>query len=159
MKKLIPSLFALLLIASGAPAGEEHGHGKIIPGPKGGRIIEVEGGHAEFFVQPDRKVSVTFHGEDMKPAAPAGQTVTVIAEAPAGKAKLEFEKTVDAFVSKDVLPEGDGYRIVLQIRNTPDTKPQNFRIDYHAELCGGCNRPEYACTCDHGTGSHGGHAH
>lgn len=154
MKKLIHSTVALFLIASTAFAEEGHDHNKVIPGPKGGKVVEVEGGHAEFFVQPDKKVSVTFYGEDMKPVPPAEQTVTVIAEAPAGKTKLEFDKTADSLISKEVLPEGDGYRIVLQIRNTADAKPQNFRIEYHTEVCGKCNRAEYACVC---TGD--GHGH
>ncbi|MDX2081256.1 MAG: hypothetical protein SFU53_10770 [Terrimicrobiaceae bacterium] len=154
MNKLTKSIIALFLIASTAFAQDGHDHDKVIPGPKGGKIVEVEGGHAEFFVQPDKKVSVTFYGEDMKPLPPAEQVVTLIAEAPAGKANLKFDKDADAFVSTDVLPEGDGYRVVLQIRNTPDAKPQNFRIEYHTEVCGKCNRAEYACIC---TGD--GHGH
>lgn len=157
MKKHIHSLIAIILAASAALAQDTHDHGKTIAGPKGGRIVEVEGGHAEFLVQPDRKISVIFYGEDMTPAAPAGQTVTVIAEAPAGREKLAFGKTAEAFISETSLPEGDGYRIVLQIRRTSDAKPQNFRIDYHSGICGECNRAEYACTCEHG-GEHG-HAH
>lgn len=154
MQKLITSTIALILIGSTAFAGDGHDHEKVIPGPKGGKVVEVEGGHAEFFVQPDKKASVTFFGEDMKPLLPAGQSVTLIAEAPSGKAKLEFEATPEGFVSKDVLPEGDGYRIVLQIRSTADAKPQNFRIEYHTEVCGKCNRAEYACTC-----AEDGHGH
>lgn len=153
MKTLLPSTLALLLTAAAAFA--EEGHDKVIPGPKGGKIVEVEGGHAEFFIQPDKKISVTFFGGDMKPLPPAEQALAAIAEAPAGKEKLEFEKTGDAFVSKTALPEGEGYRVVLQVRATADAKPQNFRIDYHAEICGGCNRAEYACVCS----SEGGKAH
>ncbi len=154
MHKLITSTVALFLITSAVFGEDGHDHDKVISGPKGGKIVEVEGGHAEFFVQPDKKVSVTFYGEAMNPIPPAGQAVTLIAEAPAGKAKLELEATADAFVTKEPLPEGDGYRIVLQIRSSADAKPQNFRIDYDTEVCGKCNRAEYACTC---TGD--GHGH
>ena len=147
MKKIIHSAIALVLIASGAYAEEGHGHDKVIPGPKGGKVVEVEGGHAEFLIQPDKKVSVTFYGEDMKPTAPADQKVAVIAEAPGGKAKLEFEKTGEAFVSTSALPDGDGYRLVLQIRGTTDAKMQNVRIDYHMEQCPECKKAEYACVC------------
>lgn len=149
MKTLIHPLTAFLAITATTFAEDGHSHDKAIPGPKGGRVVEVEGGHAEFFVQPDKKVSITFYGEDMRVIAPAGQSITVIAEAPAGKSKLAFEKTGDAFVSTTTLPEGDGYRVVLQIKATADAKPQNFRMDYHTEICGGCNRAEYACTCAH----------
>lgn len=160
MKTLLTSALAILILASAAVAADGHDHGKIIPGPKGGRIVEVESGHAEFLVQPDRKVAVIFYGEDMKAAAPADQVVTVVAEAPAGKEKLEFEKAADQFISRTVLPEGDGYRIVLQIRSAEGAKPQNFRIDYHTETCGKCSRAEYACICaEESGGGHGGHSH
>ncbi|PTX97102.1 hypothetical protein DB345_07975 [Spartobacteria bacterium LR76] len=160
MKTLLTSALALLVLTSASAAGDGHDHGKIIPGPKGGRIVEVEGGHAEFLVQPDRKVAVIFYGEDMKAVNPSEQVVTLVAEAPSGKEKLEFEKTADQFVSKAVLPDGDGYRIVLQIRASAGAKPQNFRIDYHTETCGGCSRAEYACICaEESGGGHGGHAH
>lgn len=157
MKTLLTSTLTLLFLATAAFAEEGHGHDKVIPGPKGGKIVEVDGGHAEFFVQPDKKVSVTFYGEDMKPLAPAEQTIVAIAEAPSGKAKLEFDKTGDAFLSKTTLPDGEGYRIVLQVRSTADAKPQNLRIDYHAEVCGKCNRAEYACICE--GGDEKGHGH
>jgi len=158
MKTLIHASLALLtLTATTFAAGD---HDKVIPGPKGGKIVEVEGGHAEFFVQPDKKVSITFYGEDMKPVAPAGQNISVVAEAPTGKAKLEFEKTADAFVSTTTLPEGEGYRVVVQIKATTDAKPQNIRIDYHAEVCEKCKHAEYACICSEESGAkHEGHGH
>jgi hypothetical protein len=154
------ALTALAITSISLFAAEEHSHDKPIPGPKGGRVLEVEGGHVEFFVQTDKKVSVTFYGKDMKAIQPAEQIVSVIAEAPAGKAKLEFDKNTDAFVSKTELPEGDGYRVVLQIKSTADAKTQNFRIDYHTEICGECKMAEYACICaSEGGGKHEGHGH
>ncbi|HEY5707235.1 MAG TPA: hypothetical protein VIS96_16875 [Terrimicrobiaceae bacterium] len=155
MNTLLKTTLTLLAIASTSFAEEGHDHDKPIPGPKGGRILEVESGHAEFFVQPDNKVSITFYGSEMKPTAPSDQVVKVIAEAPSGKAMLDFEKTGDAFVSTTLLPEGEGYRIVLQIRPTSGSKAQNFRIDYHTEICGECKHPEYACICS----DHEGHEH
>jgi hypothetical protein len=53
------------------------------------------------------------------------------------------------FVSKTTLPAGEPYRVVVQVRATPDAKPQNFRLDLNLALCGECQRAEYACTCDH----------
>jgi hypothetical protein len=150
MNTLLKTTLILFAIASTAFAEKEHSHDKPIPGPKGGRILEVEGGHAEFFVQPDNKVSITFYDSEMKPAAPDEQVVKVVAEAPSGKTTLDFEKSGDAFVSSSARPEGEGYRIVLQIKPTSDAKAQNFRIEYHTEICGECNHPEYACICpDH----------
>jgi hypothetical protein len=45
----------------------------------------------------------------LKPVPAGERTVTVIADAKAGKEKVEFEKKGDALVSKGKLPEGDGY--------------------------------------------------
>jgi hypothetical protein len=152
-------LTLLTVAATTALSADDHDH-KPIPGPKGGKVLETAPLHAEFFVQPDRKVSITFYDESMKPLAPGEQVVKVIAEAPSGKATLDFEKTSDAFVSTAALPEGEGYRVVLQIKQTGDAKPQNFRLNYHTEICGECKLPEYACVCEgHSGPGHEGHAH
>jgi len=148
MKTLLHCLLAMMIAGPASMAAENHQH-KTIPGPQGGRILESSPLHSEFFVRADRKVSVTFYDAALKPVAPGGREVKVIAEAKTGKATLEFEKTGDAFVSRSALPAGDGYRIVVQIRNDPAAKPQNFRIDYHTEICGECKRAEYACICGH----------
>ena len=159
MKKLQHILTILVIVATAAFSEDDHDH-KPIPGPKGGKVLETEPLHAEFFVQPDKKVSITFYDESMKPVAAGEQVVKVIAEAPSGKAALDFEKTGDAFVSTIALPEGEGYRVVVQIKQTPDAKPQNFRIDYHPEICGECKHPEYACICEsHSGAGHEGNAH
>jgi hypothetical protein len=149
------TILTVLAIAVTAAFSADDDHHKPMPGPKGGKILETRPLHAEFFVQPDKKVSVTFYDESMKPVAPEEQVVKVIAEAPSGRITLDFEKTRDAFTSIEALPKGDGYRLVVQIRQTPDAKPQNFRIDYHAEICGECKHPEYACICpDHTEHTH-----
>lgn len=121
---------------------------KVQAGPKGGRLLEKTTPRAEFFVEKDRTVSITFYDASMKPVAPAEQTVTAVADAKGGKQKLEFEKKGDSLVSKTALPEGDGYTVVVQLAAKPGAKPQNFRIKYDAHTCGGCKRVEYACTCD-----------
>ena len=122
--------------------------GKQTPGPKGGRLLENESPRAEFFVEKDGKVTVTFYDKDLRPVAPGEQVVTVIAEAKSGKQKLEFEKKGGALLSTEPLPEGEGYNVVVQIRATADGKTQNFRIKYDTTPCGKCKRPEYACICD-----------
>jgi hypothetical protein len=73
--------------------------------------------------------------------------LTVIADAKDGKAKIEFEKKADALVSKSKLPEGDGYNVVVQFKQSADAKPQNFRFKLETHTCAGCKRAEYACTC------------
>lgn len=158
MKHLTLNLIIALALTTPAWSTEEHNHAhKPISGPKGGKLLETEPLHAEFFVQPDKKVNITFYSADMKPVAPTAQEVKVIAEPKSGKATLEFNKTAEGFVSKTALPEGEGYRIVIQIKNAATAKPQNFRVDYHTEICEKCKRAEYACVCEEAGGE--SHAH
>ena len=121
---------------------------KITPGPKGGRLLENETPRAEFFVEKDKTVSITFYDASLKPVSVTDQVVAATAETKSGKVKIEFEKKGDVLVSKTPLPEGDGYNVVVQLRSKPDAKPQNFRIKYDPAICGKCKRAEYACICD-----------
>jgi hypothetical protein len=100
-------------------------------------------------VEKDRSVTINFYNDEMKPVAVTTQTVTVQADAKDGKAKLEFEKKGDSLVSKTKLPEGDGYNIVVQFKQTAEAKPQNIRFKLDLAICGECKRAEYACTCEH----------
>ncbi len=159
MKTLVTYLTLALLSVSFLHAADGHAHAKAVAGPNGGRVIETEGGHAEFFVQPDRKIRITLLTEDLKTMPPVEQSITATAEATAGKAKLAFVKSGEFFVSETPLPEGSGYRIVLQIKATSSAKPQNFRIDYNSAICGECKLAEYACTCEGHGGAGGGHGH
>lgn len=131
---------------------------KPIPGPKGGKIVTSEAPHAEFFVAKDRTVVVSFYDKDLKPVPAAGQVVNAIAEAKTGRAKLDFAVKDGALVSTAALPEGDGYRIVLQVRDTAEARPKNYRVEFHDEVCGECKRAEYACICED-AGAHAGHSH
>jgi hypothetical protein len=146
IRKLILVSFTLLATA-GAFA-------KPLAGPKGGTILTTEAPHAEFFVEKNRTVTVTFYDAALKPVAPGEQVVNAVAEAKTGKVKLEFEKTAAGFVSKQPLPEGDDYTVVVQIRDAAGAKPKNHRVLFHDEVCGECKRAEYACTCEGGEGAH-----
>lgn len=144
----VVALFAGLQLAQAAPPAG---------GPTGGRLLE-SSPRAEFLVNAERKIEIRFLDEQLKAVPVAGKSVSIIAEASAGKVKLEVEPKGDALVTTTPLPEGDGYNVVVQIRATADAKPQNFRVPLHLENCGGCKRAEYACTCE----SHGeddGHGH
>ena len=142
--KLIATLIAGILIAS-LPA--VNAAEKVAAGPKGGRILGKTDPKAEFFVEKDRTISIRFYDASGKAVAPAGQTATVIADKPGGKQTLQLEKKESALTSKTPLPEGDGYNVVVQLRQSAEAKPQNFRFKYEAHTCGGCQRAEYACTC------------
>ena len=122
---------------------------KVEGGPKGGRILGKTSPKAEFYVEKDRTVTIAFYDASMKPVPAADQTVTVIADAKAGKATLAFEKKGDTLVSKSKLPEGDGYNVVVQFKQTADAKPVNLRFKLDMHTCGECKRTEYACTCGH----------
>jgi len=121
---------------------------KHLAGPKGGRLLEKTQPKAEFYLEKDRTVTVTFYDADLKPVAVASQSVTVVADAKDGKKTVEFEKKSDALVSKTKLPEGDGYNVVVQFKQTADAKPQNFRFKLETHACATCKRAEYACICD-----------
>jgi len=146
IRNLILTSFALLATAVAFAA-------KPIPGPKGGKIVTTEAPHVEFFVEKDRSVTVSFYDKDLKAVAPSGQVVSAIAEAKTGKVNLTFAAKDGALVSSAPLPEGDGYRVVLQVRDSAQAKPKNYRVEFHDEVCGECKRAEYACVCDDAGGA------
>ena len=122
---------------------------KVEGGPKGGRLLDKTSPKAEFHVEKDHTVTIAFYDANLKPVPAAGQNVTVIADAKSGKAKLEFEKKGDVLVSKTKLPEGDGYNVVVQFKQTAEAKPVNLRFKLDMSICGGCKLAEYGCTCGH----------
>ena len=129
-------------------AADKHDHKHLVT-PKGGKLLDKTEPHAEFVVEKDRTVTINFYNEQMKPVAATTQSVTAVADAKEGKAKLEFEKKGDSLVSKTKLPEGEGYNVVVQFKQTAEAKPQNIRFKLDMHNCGGCKRAEYACVCDH----------
>ena len=144
MKKLT-HIIAVAVLALGMSAAQAE---KVVAGPKGGRILEKTEPKAEFFVEKDNTASLTFYGADMKPVPASEQSVTVIADAKEGKQKIEFEKKGDVLVSKSKLPNVEDGNVVVQLKQTADARPKNFRFKVNTETCGGCKLAEYACTCD-----------
>jgi hypothetical protein len=138
----IGTLAALLVCATVVADAAE----KIQAGPRSGRLLEKTQPKAEFFVEKDRTVTVTFYDEKNKAVPPAEQTATLIAMAKE-RQSIEFEKKENALVSKSKLPEGDPYPVILQFRQSADAKPQNLRFNLDLSTCGGCKRAEYACAC------------
>jgi hypothetical protein len=121
---------------------------KHLGGPKGGRFLEKTEPKAEFYLEKDHSATITFYDDALKPVTATAQTVTVIADTKGGKKTVEFEKKGDVLVSKTKLPEGDGYNVVVQLKQTAEAKPQNFRFKLETHTCGACKRAEYACICD-----------
>jgi len=120
---------------------------KVEAGPKGGRLLERTNPNAEFFIEKDLTISINFYDAAGKVVTPTDQNVTVIADSKDGKQKIEFEKKGDSLVSKTKLADGDANNIVVQLKQTADAKPQNFRFKADLSNCGGCKRAEYACAC------------
>lgn len=118
-------------------------------GPNGGRILTGLEPRAEFFVTTDRKVQITFLGQDGKPVAPAEQAVTVTAGDRAAPTKLAFAKSGNVLLSDVALPAGDGVPTVVQIKPAPDAKTVTHKFNVDLSTCPGCNNAEYACTCGH----------
>ena len=143
MKTLLNTIAILALAVAPALADA-----KVKAGPRHGRILELEGVNAEFFVEKDRTISIAFYDAAGKAQPAAAQVVTATAEAPGAKTKLEFEKKGDLLVSKAPLPAGEGYQIVVQAKTGADAKPKNFRIKLETHECKKCHNPEYACICD-----------
>ena len=143
MKTLLNILLALTVAVSPALADA-----KVKAGPRKGRVLEMQGRNAEFLVGEDRTISIAFYDATMKPQAPTTEVAAAIAEAPAGKARLEFEKKGNLLVSKTPLPAGELYTVVVQLKATADAKSRNFRIPLNLSLCKPCGNAEYACTCD-----------
>lgn len=117
--------------------------------PGGGRLLEKTEPHAELVIEKDRSVTINFYSAYLKPVAVTTQSAVVIATPTSGKKTIEFEKKGDALVSKTKLPDGEGYNVVVQFKQTSEAKPQNFRFKLDLITCGECNRAEYACICGH----------
>jgi len=130
-----------LLLANAANADTQ-------AGPKGGRLLEGDGMKAEFFIEKGHNVSLTFYDEKQNKLPVTGQKATMIAEAPSGKKKIEFENKNGDLVSKEPLPEGHGYTVVVQLKKDDAAKVKNFRIPFETGTCGECGHAEYACTCE-----------
>jgi hypothetical protein len=152
IRKLFITSFALLATGVAFAA-------KPIPGPKGGKIVTTEAPYVEFFVEGDRTVTVSFYDKNLKPVSLTGQIVSAVAEAKTGKVNLAFAAKDGALVSSAPLPEGDGYRIVVQVRDSAQAKPRNYRLEFHDEVCGECKRAEYACICEEHGDEAGEHKH
>ncbi len=145
LRSLFPTLFTWLALTVGVGAAAA---ADVKAGPKGGRLLETEPHAAEFLVTAERHVEITFYDAAQQPVSPGDQVVTVIAEAPRGRETVAMDPTATGFVSETPLPAGEPYRVVVQMRASPDSRPRNFRIDLNLAACAECGYREYACTCE-----------
>ena len=136
---------------------KEHAEGKKTAGPNGGRVVTATEPHFEFLVMPDRKVKITFLGEDGKATALKAQSVTAIGGERAKPTKLAFAKDGESLVSDVALPEGKEIPIVLMVKMTADAKTVTEKFNINLADCPTCKFKEYACTCAHGGEEEEGH--
>lgn len=119
-----------------------------VAGPKGGRLLEGDGMKAEFIIEKGHNVSLTFYDEKLSKMPVTGQKASMVAEAASGKKKIEFENRDGTLFSKEPLPEGHGYTVVVQLKKDDSSKTRNFRIPFETGICGECGKAEYACACE-----------
>lgn len=150
MKQLLQSLIAgaSLALIPAAMAGDGHDHAKKVAGPNGGLVITAVELHCELLVTPDRKLKITFLGEDGKAVALKTQSLTGAGGDRTKPTKFTFVKAGESLVSEQPLPAGNDIPLVLQIKTTPDAKPVTKRVALNLADCPGCKLAEYACTCD-----------
>lgn len=148
MKTKISILLAILALPF-LKAEEGHVHAKKEAGPNGGRVVTSVTPHYEFFVTPEKKVKITFLGEDGKAVPAKDQVVTAVGGDRAAPTKMTFSKDGDSLLSDKSLPEGKELPIVVQVKVTPDAKTVSEKFTVNLANCPECKHAEYACTCAH----------
>ena len=139
----------LAIVALALSANFASAHETITAGPNRGRMLTKSKPPAEFLVTAERKVQITFIGADGKPVAPADQVVTVTTGNRAAPTTLTFTKAGNSLLSDALIPEGNGFPTVVQIKATPKEKASVARFNLNTTTCPGCKNAEYACICGH----------
>lgn len=148
MKTKISILLAIVVLPF-LNAAEDQDHARKVTGPNGGRVVTSVTPHYEFFVTPEKKVKITFLGEDGKAVAAKDQVITAVGGDRAAPTKLTFARDGDSLLSDKPLPEGKELPIVVQVKVTPDAKAVTEKFTVNLANCPECQHAEYACTCDH----------
>jgi hypothetical protein len=134
-------LLATLLFSSAILA-----HEGVELGPNGGRILEFskdETLHGEVTVK-DGKFSIALFDKDMKPVALNAQSLTATTGERDAPVKLEVSKAPQGFTVPAIEP---GAWLILQYKNSPDTKAITARFEYNTKTCEECQAPEWLCKC------------
>jgi hypothetical protein len=121
-------------------------HEGIELGPNKGRIVEFstnETMHGEITLK-DGKLQIALLDKDMKPVKVAAQTVTATAGTREKPRKLAITQDETGFI----LPTpGDHEWLILQYKETPETKAITARIQFDTTECAPCKNPEWRCAC------------
>ncbi len=122
------------------------GHGDIELGPNKGRILEFstnESMHGEV-TSKDGKLHIVVLDKEMKPVKIADQSLIITAGTREKPVKLEVIKAADGFTLAE--PAADEL-IIIQYKETTDTKPITARLHYNTKKCDPCSNPEWRCAC------------
>lgn len=140
MKTKLTTLIIILITAAA------FGHGGVGLGPNGGRILEFsknETMHGEVTVK-DGKFHIAVLDKDMKPVAVTEQTLTATTGDRDKPVKLEVAKDAKGFVVP-LVKQGDW--LILQFKQTPQSKAVTARLAYDTSVCDGCKKAEWLCEC------------
>lgn len=137
--KLIITLIALT-------TGFAFGHGGIELGPNKGRILEFstnETMHGEV-TEKEGKLFIAVLDKDMKPVVIAAQEITATAGTRDKPVKVDITKDAAAF--SFAAPKTSEW-IIIQYKETADSKPITARLHYDTKVCPPCGNPEWRCAC------------
>ena len=128
-----------------------HSHAEKVAGPNGGKIITTVEPHAEFFVTAERKVRITFLGDDNKAIAVANQSASIVCGDRSNPTTLTLAKEAYgmSLISDNTLPTGDKFPTIVSIKTTPEASPNRTKFTLNLNDCPSCKYKEYACTCVH----------
>ena len=127
-------------------AGLALAHEGIELGPNKGRILEFstnESMHGEV-TEKDGKLHIALLDKDMKPVKPGTHTLTATAGTREKPVKMELTKDETGFT----LPiPNQGEWLILQYKETADSKAITARLHYDTKVCAPCANPEWRCAC------------
>jgi hypothetical protein len=124
---------------------EGFAHERITIGPGGGRVIYLDSTtipNVEFAVNRENRAQVTLLDKARKPITPTEQDLTVTAGPRASAKKLTVQKKGNSFVSKEPVPEGAPYTVIIQIKERPDAKSLTARVNFDPKPAAG-GKPAY----------------
>jgi hypothetical protein len=151
MKPPIIATALFLFLGQSAMSEEthDHTHNKKEAGSNGGRIVTATEPHFEFFVTPERKMQITFLGDDGKAIALSTQSVSAMAGERSAPIKVIFTKAGDSLVSDVALPKGMLVPLILTVKLSDTAKPVLEKFNVNMANCSECDLLEYACICAH----------
>lgn len=126
--------------------GFAFGHGDIELGPNKGRILEFSNNetmHGEV-TEKDGKLHIAVLDKDMKPVAIAAQELNATAGTRDKPVKIEINKSETDF--SITVPKA-GEWIIIQYKETADSKAITARLHYDTKACAPCGNPEWRCAC------------